>query len=555
MRALILFVLALGSIGGALYWWEQGRPIPIVDAADDTVQCMSYAPYRRGVSPLDKKTVISPSQIEADLAILSRRTDCVRTYSVDQGLSEVPRIARKFGMKTIVGIWIGRDLKQNEREMALGIETVQRYRDVVRAVIVGNEVLLRHELPVAALRAYIDRVVAETGLPVSYADVWEYWLRHPEVAQSTSFVTIHILPYWEDIPAPIDKAIAHVLWVYHSVQAALPGEDILIGETGWPSRGRNRFGAQPSLVNEARFIREFSLTALKQGLQYNIIEAFDQPWKRQLEGTVGGYWGVYNADGKAKFSFFGPVAENANWIRGLACGGIGLLAFSILGFIRRPRSTNGWGRSAMALGGFCFGTTAAAQWEAFTQNPSNMLQSIVIGLYSLCALWAALRLVQALARSVSDGSIARPAPIGAFVHWFSSNSREYRSIERSLGLMRMLLLFGAATLCLLHVVDPRYRGFPLALYGLPICGYALLALSSGLNGAFARDHRAHSHIEERVLAAWLVPAAISISLREGWANPYAQAWAALCLLFAAAIWLPELYARRLGTRQRQHAEQ
>lgn len=554
MRALILFVLTLGSIAAALYWWEQGRPIPMTDAADDTVQCMSYAPYRRGVTPLDKKTIISPSQIEADLAILSRRTDCVRIYSVDQGLSEVPRIARKFGMKTIVGIWIGRDLKQNEREMALGIETVQRYRDVVRAVIVGNEVLLRHEQPVAALRAYIDRVVAETGLPVSYADVWEYWLRNPEVAQSTSFVTIHILPYWEDIPAPIDHAIQHVLWVYHTVQTAFPGEDILIGETGWPSRGRNRFGAQPSLVNEARFVREFSLTALKEGLKYNIIEAFDQPWKRQLEGTVGGYWGLYNADGKVKFSFFGPIAENANWMRGLACGGIGLFAFSVLGFIRRPRS-KGWGRATMALGGFCFGATAAAQWEAFAYTPSNMLQTIVIGLYSLCALWASLRLVQALARSVSGSAIPRPAPIGAFVHWFNSNSAEYRSIERSLGLMRMVLLFGVATLCLLHVADPRYRDFPLALYGLPVCGYALLALASWLNGAFDRDHRAHSHIEERVLATWLVPAAISISLREGWANPYAQLWAGLCLLFALTIWLPQLHTRRRRAREGQRAEQ
>jgi hypothetical protein len=184
-----------------------------------------------------------------------------------------------------------------------------------------------------------------------------------------------------------------------------------------------------------------------------------------------------------------------------------------------------------------------------------MLQTMVIGFYSLCALWASLRLVQALARAVSGSAIARPAPIGAFIHWFSSNSHEYRSIERSLGLMRMLLLFGVAALCLLHVADPRYRDFPLALYSMPVCGYALLALGSWLNGAFARDRRAHSHIEERVLAIWLVPAAISISLREGWANPYAQLWAALCLLFAAAIWLPEIYTRRLRARESQHAEQ
>jgi glucan 1,3-beta-glucosidase len=99
MRAVIVAVLGIGAFAAFIYWWQLGRPVDLTDTVGEKFQCVSYAPYRRpGHTPLNKAMVVSPSQIEADLAILSRRTNCVRIYSVDQGLSETPRIALKFGM-------------------------------------------------------------------------------------------------------------------------------------------------------------------------------------------------------------------------------------------------------------------------------------------------------------------------------------------------------------------------------------------------------------------------------------------------------------------------
>jgi exo-beta-1,3-glucanase (GH17 family) len=46
----------------------------------------------------------------------------------------------------------------------------------------------------------------------------------------------------------------------------------------------------PSRVNEAKFMRGFVAMAEANGWHYNLIEAFDQPWKRASEGAVGGYW-------------------------------------------------------------------------------------------------------------------------------------------------------------------------------------------------------------------------------------------------------------------------
>ena len=92
------------------------------------------------------------------------------------------------------------------------------------------------------------------------------------------------------------------------------------GRTGGPSAGRQRWGAVPSVVNEARFFREFLAFAQQSGVRYNVIEAFDQPWKRLLEGTVGGYWGIFDGALEPKFPMTGPVVEDARWAFGVGAG-------------------------------------------------------------------------------------------------------------------------------------------------------------------------------------------------------------------------------------------
>ena len=152
------------------------------------------------------------------------------------------------------------------------------------------------------------------GVPVTYADVWEFWLRNRDLASAVDFVTIHILPYWEDFPIPARAAAAHVESIRERMAAAFPGKEILIGETGWPSAGRMREGALPSLVNQALVLQEVLAVASRKGYRVNVIEAFDQPWKRRLEGTVGGYWGLFDdATRQAKFEWGRPVSNHPLW--------------------------------------------------------------------------------------------------------------------------------------------------------------------------------------------------------------------------------------------------
>src|SRR5262245_26152581 len=231
VRASLLVVAALAALYGLAWWHARGQLVALQDAPIERLPCVSYAPYRLpGQTPFTKGFVVSPAQIDADLALLAKRTSCVRIYSVDQGLALVPELARKHGLRVLLGLWIGRDRAENERELALGMEVIRRAADAIDAVIVGNEVLLRRELPPTVLADYIRRVRAATTLPVTYADVWEFWLQNPEVADAVSFITIHLLPYWEDDPMPIERAVDHVMSILARVQTAFPGREVFIGE-------------------------------------------------------------------------------------------------------------------------------------------------------------------------------------------------------------------------------------------------------------------------------------------------------------------------------------
>src|SRR6195952_2996898 len=293
---LALLLISLGAI--AAVWWWLATPINLARAPIDPnakLQCVSYAPFREGQTPLVLTTQIAPEQIAEDLAQLAKISNCVRTYSIENGLDRVPELAAKVGLKVIQGIWLGSNRFKNLAQISTAVALAKEYPGVITSLVVGNEVLLRGEMTTSDLAATIRSVKAQVSVPVTYADVWEYWLRNREIYDAVDFVTIHILPYWEDFPIRARYAAAHVDSIRKRVAVAFPGKEILIGETGWPSAGRMRDGALPSRSNQARVISEVLELARQEKFRVNLIEAYDQPWKRQLEGTVGGYWGLINS--------------------------------------------------------------------------------------------------------------------------------------------------------------------------------------------------------------------------------------------------------------------
>jgi glucan 1,3-beta-glucosidase len=195
-----------------------------------------------------------------------------------------------------LGIWISNNRIKNAQLVDTAVALAEKYPETITAIVVGNEVLLHGDMTSSDLRDLIRSVKARVKVPVTYADVWEYWLRHREIQDVVDFVTIHILPYWDNVPVRAQDAAADVATIHKRLALAFPGKEVMIGETGWPSMGRMRAGALPSRINQARVISDILDVAKRDKFRVNLIEAFDATWKRYWEGTVGGNWGLFAAD-------------------------------------------------------------------------------------------------------------------------------------------------------------------------------------------------------------------------------------------------------------------
>jgi exo-beta-1,3-glucanase (GH17 family) len=515
-RALVWTALALAALAGALYWWRLGVAVPLPAAPSSRIACVSYTPFRHpGESPYDPAAFVSPQRIDRDLKELSRRFDCVRTYSQGQGLSAVPEIAKRYGMHVLLGIWLYGDEAANAREVALGIRTALAYPDTVRAIVVGNEVLLRGDLTPARLVTYLRQVRAATHMPVTYGDVWEFWLRYAHrdgLARAVSFVTVHILPYWEDDPVPVGQAVAQVGQIYARVRRAFPRKAVLIGETGWPSEGKPRRGAVPSRVNEARYVRDFLRYAAATHIPYNLIESFDQPWKRRLEGTVGGYWGLFDAHANPKFGLQGPVVEMRRWWLGwLASGAIGLLFAALAG-------TTWQGRLAGLAAGVATGAAlaeAGRQMAYAMQSPWDWAVGVLV-----CV--AALLTALASARELAAWLKASPAPA-------ETPSRGWRALAAfASSRAHFLWLVAVAWEDLLLVFDGRYRDYPVAVFLVPALALAIQRSAVGTDAV-------RKLAEDRLLATWLPLAALALLIDAHAANAAVWSWSLCNVLLAAPV--------------------
>jgi glucan 1,3-beta-glucosidase len=521
----LLAALVVAAAALLASWWIDARPVPLAEGTASRLQCLSYAPSGGEYRP---QQPVARERIRADLQRLAGRTDCVRTYTVSDGFDAVPAVAAELGLEVILGAWIGRDAEHNEREVELVIEVARRHREVIRAIVVGNEVLLRHELPPAQLATLIRRVGAATGLPVTYADVWGFWLKHRVLADAVSFVTVHIIPYWDDDPVGIDEVIPYVEALHAEMQQRFPGKTVLIGETGWPDAGRPRGAIEPGRVNQARYVREFAALAERRGIRYNLIEAFDQPWKRAPEGTVGGHWGIYDATGREKFPWRGPVAESPRgrsvvaWA--LLAGAIGGLAGWLRGGTARPRTA-----LAVASAATLAVAIAAHQGRDLLQGGVGLVDwtaSLVVAL----AGWLAYAIaVRAVATSTSS-STADPVPA-----W-----------------LVLLLLVGCAYVSLGLVFAGRHRDFPVWLFLPGVLGLVLTAVAAP--AARARALASRRATGDVLLAAWLVVAGLLVPLQESLANGRSLGWGALNLLFGSAILLPLALQARQHQGSAEHAD-
>ena len=522
-HAAALFTVVAGAI--VAFWSWLGAAVdnpPGPFAGTEKLACVSYAPFRGDQNPFGPDVPIDPRQIEEDLAALKQITDCIRTYSVDHGLDQIPEIARRHDLKVMQGLWLSSlpDLSRKQIEGAVAL--ANRFPDVIQSVIVGNEVLLRGEMSAPALAQTIREVKAQVPMPVTYADVWEFWLRNRELATAVDFITIHVLPYWEDIPIPAAAAAPHVDAIRNQVTAAFPGKEVFIGEFGWPSAGRMREGALPSPASQSRSLHEVLALARSQSFRVNLIEAYDQPWKRQLEGAVGGHWGLFDGyDRKLKFIWGAPISNHPNWQFQAAMGiGLAALVFGaglFAGRSAQPQPVRKW----LAIG-FC--AVVAGSLIGWTVEKAQV-ESLTIGDWLRSLSWAAVAI---LAPIVGAIAIVAGNGVPSFARVIGRPpDRVPMGVQNVFGALLVVLTVLAVEAALGLGFDPRYRDFPFAALTGALVPFLV---TTAWRMSFPR-WRASAEI---VAAVILALAAIYVFLNET-AQNWQAAWFCMALLGLALI--------------------
>ncbi len=354
-------------------WAYINRPQPLPEWPE-RVTGFAFSPYQAGQDPRDHNYP-SLEQISGDLNLLAGKVTAIRTYSVEDNLAQIPRLAREHNINVCLGAYLSYDDERNAEEFPRFIEIAKGNPNVVRA-IVGNETQYQGILDYDDLINFLDQARLELGVPVSTAEPAGIWHAHPELVEHVDFIAMQILPYWQNME--VHAAVEYVFNELQGLQKAYPGKPVIISEVGWPSHGRDRGAAVASVTNEAIFLRHFLARVPEYKYIYYLMEAFDQPWKADIEGAVGAYWGVYDVNRRPKFEFTQPLVPVPQWqlLAGISVA-LAVITFGLL--LIDSKSLRGHGRSFLAVVSYLAATSIV--WIIYEY--SSLYQSvgtIIIGL-------------------------------------------------------------------------------------------------------------------------------------------------------------------------------
>ena len=254
-----------------------------------------FSMYEDGQEPGD---TITEEQVERRIKILKPYTKWIRSFSCIEGNENIPRIAKKHGIKTLVGAWLGDDLEKNEEEIEGLIKLAKE--GCVDIAAVGNEVLYRKELTEEELLVYINRVkVAIPNIQVGYVDAYYEFSKRPAITAACDVILANCYPYWEG--CSIEYSLSHMQQMYHQAKEAGKGKRIIITETGWPSEGSSLGGAHSNAQNAMRYFINSQVWSEVDEIELFYFSSFDESWKVGTEGDVGAYWGLWDKHEKLKF--------------------------------------------------------------------------------------------------------------------------------------------------------------------------------------------------------------------------------------------------------------
>ena len=369
MRSIVFVVTLVACLHAGAWAFRQTQAS--APNFEGVLNSVSYSPFTTGAHPDLEGSRPPEARIRADLKAIAPYTKAIRLYSSTGGVEQVPKIAAEFGLKVTLGIWLDKSEKRGEgearpafdpscksrfeqemsdlldvpcksrnvREISSALDLLHKNRNV-NGIMVGNETLFRRDMTADELAEVVKRVKREVAgaVPVSTGEIYSELLETnkdgglvaEKLISKLDFIAAHVLPYWGRIPA--EGAVEDAVRVYDLLRKTFPGKHIVIAEFGWPSSGYNRGAAFPGKFEQARIMREFVSRTHARGIDYNLIEAYDQPWKT-IEGSVGAYWGLFdNQTRQPKFAWAGPITDTDSWNIAAVAVAVGvLLSLPVLG--------------------------------------------------------------------------------------------------------------------------------------------------------------------------------------------------------------------------------
>ena len=257
---------------------------------------LCFSLYEDGQKPGD---IITEEQVRRRMEIIKPYTKWVRSFSCTDGNEFIPRIAHEFGIKTLVGAWLGDDAEINKNEIAGLIKLANE--GFVDIAAVGNEVMYRKDLTEDELLDFIAQVkeAIPSDIPVGYVDAYYEFSTRPRITEVCDVILTNYYPYWEG--CPLEYSLQHMKQMYYQAAQAGNGKRVIITETGWPSQGGGFKGSLASKENYMKYFINTQAWSEQDGIEVFYFSSFDESWKVGAEGDVGAYWGLWDKDENLKF--------------------------------------------------------------------------------------------------------------------------------------------------------------------------------------------------------------------------------------------------------------
>jgi exo-beta-1,3-glucanase (GH17 family) len=287
---------------------------------------VSYGCYREGQAPGGKGP--SKMQILEDLKILSKHWSLIRVYNADDDTEHILEVIKKnnFSIKVMLGIWLAGENNhpqqkiKNTENVLRGIELVNKFKDIIIAVNVGNEAQVfwsGHKMDMNKQIRYVRALRNNTTVPVTIADDYHFWNKPEglEISKEIDFIVTHIYPLWNG--KTLKEAIPWMDSTYRDIQNRHPQMDIVLGETGWATaynpfkKGAGEQGTlikgKVSLRAQEQYLLMYNEWVIKNKITAFLFEAFDEPWKGGGKNSdpseIEKHWGVFNENRTPKKSF------------------------------------------------------------------------------------------------------------------------------------------------------------------------------------------------------------------------------------------------------------